>query len=651
MNMLLYFCVVLALFASITLLTREKAVYIDNAESLTEFDFSSDIAYISEKCFDWYPRALYTPDDFASGRVTEEPAADDGKSGYYTYRFILELEEGRVYGISGNSATYAQQLWIDGVLCSRVGTPGDSLETMTPQMNFFTVYFESKGVTEIVIQRSGFVHANGGRIFPLYLGEQSLISSMSVGIWVRGAVIVGCMLMSALVFFGIFLFSNERRHFLWFSLSCLVITIRSLSTEHKLIMTLIPDLNWYMALKCEYLATISFHFLLFLYVNRMFDQEIKRPVNITGLVFVSFYFFLILFSPSTVYTAFLPYMQLCALLYVFATISILTRCMVKDREKRLPEHFLILFGTIGYTLLLMIEIILHYFDVVYRDLNLAQLGMTVFVLANMLALALNFTRTEAELSEARRSKREMEEINQLLESLSRIKSDFLNNISHEMKTPLTIMGSYAGVALQQIRKNAVDDRTVENLDIIQREALRLGNMVEQLKTVSLEKEQQLALTDTDTAALLQRAADFCAPICQKNGNTIFIYAESKQISLRTNADAVFQVLFNLITNANRHTKEGTIALAAWLNTDEPDDGTITFSVSDDGDGVPPELLPSVFERGVSGDGGTGLGLAICREIVEEYGGEVEITSSGYGTTVSFTLPCQKEENLCTEQPF
>ena len=77
---------------------------------------------------------------------------------------------------------------------------------------------------------------------------------------------------------------------------------------------------------------------------------------------------------------------------------------------------------------------------------------------------------------------------------------------------------------------------------------------------------------------------------------------------------------------------------------QPQTGFAAVSVSDDGDGIDPALLPDIFKRGVSGDGSTGLGLPICKEIVEEHGGKIWIESGkGKGTLVTFTLPLGKGE--------
>jgi signal transduction histidine kinase len=159
--------------------------------------------------------------------------------------------------------------------------------------------------------------------------------------------------------------------------------------------------------------------------------------------------------------------------------------------------------------------------------------------------------------------------------------------------------------------------------------------------ISLEKDRELTLVDTTTVSLLRRAVDFCSPICQKNKNCLLVTLDTEDVSLRVNPDSIFQALINLIINANRHTKEGNIQLTVQTG---PENDSVTVSVSDNGDGVDAERLPGLFQRGTSGDGSSGLGLPICKEIVEEHGGKIWITSKKEkGTVVCFTLPISKGE--------
>ncbi|MEL7601975.1 MAG: HAMP domain-containing sensor histidine kinase, partial [Bacillota bacterium] len=226
--------------------------------------------------------------------------------------------------------------------------------------------------------------------------------------------------------------------------------------------------------------------------------------------------------------------------------------------------------------------------------------------------------------------------------MSRMKSDFLANISHEMRTPLAVMAGYAGLTSLQLQKGSIDDGTLQNLTTIKREAIRLAELVEQIKDVSLEKDRRLSLQDIGAYTILRQTAEFCALICTKNRNSLVVAADTDEgLTLHVNAESIFQILVNLVVNANRHTKEGSIILGAHT-TESP--GFAELFVIDSGSGLDAQVLPRLFERGFSGDGGSGLGLSICKEIVEEHGGTIRIESEpGKGVGVHFTLPCAKGE--------
>ena len=452
---------------------------------------------------------------------------------------------------------------------------------------------------------------------------------MDKAMFLREGLITGALVSIAIFFFGMFLFHSNRRGFLWFALACFFTSLQNVIYS-KSVMTIFPNLNWYLGHKIEYISLIAYFFFMFLYAFSMLDWKVNKWLYRAGCAFFLGSIAVYAILPSTIYTHYTKTMRELLTIYVAVGAICLTVTAIRHKELRKPEHLLVVASMIMMAAAWWIEQRGYMGDMVIA----VPLATLIVAFIGAISLTIGFARTERQLDLARQNEREMEETNRLLEHLNRVKSDFLGNISHEMRTPLTIMGGSAGVTLRQIKENAVDAETLQNLDAIQQEALRLGHLVEQLKAVSLEKERQLTLTKTDTETILKRAAAFCEPICRKNGNSITIEAGPESIPLRVNADNIFQVLFNLITNANNHTQNGRIVLSAAA-----EEKAVRFEVRDDGGGIDPALLDSVFERGVSGDGGTGLGLAICKELVEEHSGGINIQSGvGEGTTVRFTLP-------------
>ena len=275
------------------------------------------------------------------------------------------------------------------------------------------------------------------------------------------------------------------------------------------------------------------------------------------------------------------------------------------------------------------------------DINLLQTGMLIFIYVVMLGMALEQQKTELELAEASSREKEILHRNSALIEQAKMRTGFMADISHELRTPLTVISSYAGLTKMQIESGAVDIGTIENLDIIQHEAVRLGNLTEQIKSTSAERERREEETVCDLRSLMSEAKRFCAPICEKNGNTIRLIVPNEPVYIITVSEGIFQVLYNLITNASRHSRDGIITLSCITDGDM----AIT-TVADMGTGMDEATAKRAFERGFSGDGSSGIGLALCRSIIEDHGGTISLKSTlGSGTEVSFWLPLITEADI------
>jgi two-component system phosphate regulon sensor histidine kinase PhoR len=227
--------------------------------------------------------------------------------------------------------------------------------------------------------------------------------------------------------------------------------------------------------------------------------------------------------------------------------------------------------------------------------------------------------------------------------LETIRRDFVANVSHELKTPLTVISGFAETLRDPDLPASARDRFVETIEA---NARRMQRIVDDLLDLSRYESgswvpnvisNDLAGVVADVFTGLQRSAD-------EKGLTMSFQAPDDARRLDADPTALRQILANLVENAVRHTARGGITVSAGA---APKGGT-TVSVSDTGSGIPIEHLGRIFERFYRvdsgrgrGEGGTGLGLAIVRHLVEAHGGSVRAESMvGQGTTIVVHFPAK-----------
>ncbi|MBI5668687.1 MAG: HAMP domain-containing histidine kinase [Chloroflexi bacterium] len=213
--------------------------------------------------------------------------------------------------------------------------------------------------------------------------------------------------------------------------------------------------------------------------------------------------------------------------------------------------------------------------------------------------------------------------------------DFLANVSHDLKTPLTSIQGYS----QAIMDGAAKD-PAQAAAIIHEEAARLNRMVLQITELARLQAGQLPLQKqpVDMAALAAAVGQRLAIVAQEKGIALHIVTPPVP-TISGDGDRLAQVVTNLVSNAIKYTPSGG---QVWLRT-QVNSGGVEIAVQDTGIGIPPEDLPRVFERFYQVDKtrgprrGTGLGLAIAQEIVAAHGGRITATSAGPGQGTTFTV--------------
>ena len=221
--------------------------------------------------------------------------------------------------------------------------------------------------------------------------------------------------------------------------------------------------------------------------------------------------------------------------------------------------------------------------------------------------------------------------------------DFVANVSHELKTPITSIKGFIETLLDGAMENPEDRGRF--LEILSKQTDRMTTIIDDLLTMArLESDRAnnfIVLQEEAAAELLQHSAELCrASALEKN---IEIVRECEpDLTIYADRSLIQQVLINLLENAIKYSfPNSVIQLRA-----EAKDHVVVISVSDDGPGIPSEHLPRLFERFYRVDkartrdvGGTGLGLAIVKHIVSAHRGTVQVTSQeGTGSVFSIRLP-------------
>jgi len=639
LHLVIFFCILFAVFFGISVLTITRVPLLDDRESLDTFSFTEDAGLISRNLFDYYPEHLYTPEDFASGHtkkpeytVDSSDNDDRQKYRYGTYRLVLDLPAGETFAMSADSATYAQKVWVNGVLLTEVGKVSDNKEGFIPRTNHYTVCFTTGAVpTEIVVQQSNFVHWSG-TLFEVTLGPQAKVFSLVTKKLFRSVAAIGVLFAAFLLFFGVSLFFPDSRMYLWFALACLSICIRNGFVSPKPVMILFPELNWYFGHKLEHIMQQTEFLFTLLFYNAVFPDVVDRRVRISGYLLAAAGIGMYLFLPSTVYSPLTQKDTYCMLVYYVLYVVLFLYGFLKRRKEFGEQSDVLMMA--GAVILILSNLSDAYLYRKTKDYNISQIGMMIFSFITAIALTLRLRKAQEELGEAEAKEEQMRLTNHTLTDLHKLRTDFMSDISHEMRTPLTVMSSYAGLTRMQIEKSAINEKTLENLEIIQKEAVRLGELVEKIKGVATDKMLKVSPVKGNVSEILIDAVGFCRPICDRNRNRIKVTVPEEPLYACYVPDSLLQVLYNLITNSNRHCKDSEIILSG-----EDAGDFISVSVSDHGDGISAELMQHLFERGVSGDHSSGLGLSLCRDIIESGGGKIRVAeTSSSGTVICFTVP-------------
>ena len=278
----------------------------------------------------------------------------------------------------------------------------------------------------------------------------------------------------------------------------------------------------------------------------------------------------------------------------------------------------------------------------------------------LIALRNDAAHKEAELlkQQAELQKAEIQQKNEELLRLDKLKDQFFANVSHELRTPLTgVIGilepTLVGQSGTKQDSPEIPPALRRSISIAISSARRLSSLINDLLDYTKSRQNQIVLSPVSVS--LQHHADLVLTVLQPsidNRPVKLINSIPKDLMVvRADPDRLQQILFNLLGNAIKFTEQGNIQITAAQI-----DGLVRIDIKDSGIGIPPEALGRIFMPLEQADasisrkyGGMGLGLSITKSLVEAHGGNISVSSAvGVGTTFSFTLPASNEPAVLDE---
>ncbi len=607
--------------------------------------FNAHVALDGEWGFYW--NQLLTPPDLSTAPPAYAPypvlwkdlhinGKDFPTIGYATYTLTVYLPAKRPrIGLEVPDTYCTYKLYVNGIPQIQNGVPATTKEKATPFWVTRTIALppNEEDTLVFVVQIANFWHARGGPYKQILIGDKDELFLKKNRDAAYDFMLAGCMFMGGLFFLALFVFARHDRTILYFALFCIVFSYRMVGTDNYALHSLFPDLNWFITIRIEYL-TLSLGMDFFCaYTRKLYPDDISRIVSNALIWFCLTYSAIVLFTPSFIFTrfliGFLGMMFFCIAysMYVFLQAA---------RNRRSGSVFALLSTAVMLFIGLLMN--LHYFGLISEWRVILFVCYISFFFLQSLALSHRFAYTFRQAAF-------------LAQQGLRSKSEFLSTMSHEIRTPLNAVIGMTHLMLGN--KPRADQK--EDLGVLLFSANNLLSIVNNILDYNKIEEGKIGFEQIpmDLNAI---ARNIVAGL--KNA------ADEKRIALRVDVDSrldkkvigdptrTSQVINNLVHNAVKFTKVGTVHLSIVVDSIVQDQMTLTIKVQDTGIGIAPDKQSIIFDRFTQADsstsrsyGGTGLGLAITKKILELQGVRLQLKSEpGAGSQFYFTqtFPVSKE---------
>ena len=517
----------------------------------------------------------------------------------------------------------AYRLFVNGHPVAQNGNPDSSQAATLPYWSTQLIRLPAVGDTlQLLLQIANFQHAKGGGAKAIRLGEAKQLEAEQATDRALNLFLTGCLVMTGLLFLGLFGFSRTDWPMLYFGLFCLIYSYRILGTDQYVLHSLLPHLPWNLTIRLEYGSLYLGIAVFVIYTKSLYPKDTHAQIASAMAWGCVAFATTVVVLPPLVFTRLMdPFLGLMIVYIGYA----LYVYWIAARRHRPGARYLLM--STGLLLIVLSLILGQYFGWFTPWKGSQFIGYLSFFFLQSLVLLFRY---DLALNQARLTEKQ-----------------FLANMSHEIRTPLNAILGFSNL-LQTTALTKEQQEFVGYVDTAGKNLLTIVNDI-------------LDIAKIESGMFTLERIPFSVPSLVDSIRTMLQAAASdKKLSLTVTMDAAIppilvgdptrltQILLNLLSNAIKFTQQGGVQVRVEKGQQTQSEVRIRFVVQDTGIGMSADVLPHIFERFRQANdsttrqyGGTGLGLSIVHSLAKLQGGWVRVSSIvGKGSCFTLEIPYQ-----------
>lgn len=610
--------------------------------------YKNDVALNGEWKFYWMQLLPAHEADTGSAPFTNFPMLWNSSglpaNGYATYQLKVLLPHNRpALAMFVPDVYTAYNLYINGKLAANNGTPATTVAAYNPHWISYTIQLPAdKDTLSMVLQVANFIHSKGGPYKQLVVGEKGkLLLDEKVNLSID-FLLAGCIFMSGLFFFSLFVFGRRDRATLFFSLFSFFLSYRIIGSRMYALHSVLPWLNWTVTVYAEYLSLFTAVGMFMMYIRYLYPEDSNKKAVYFMVAVCSVFDAVTILLPPSVFTRTINPFLILVLVYIIYVLYVYLRAF---KNKRVGSFYALLSTCIMMVVIITID--LEYFALISYSRPVLFLGYVTFFFLQSLILSFRFAYN---LKQAKK---------QAEEGL-KAKSEFLSTMSHEIRTPLNSVIGMSNLMLQ----NQPREDQKEQLNVLLFSANNLLSIVNDILDFNKIEANKITFEriEVDLNILANNIINGLKDAAAEKGIALRLEIDERlKFNIMGDPTRTGQVLINLLHNAIKFTRKGYVLLTIKVESLLSGEAVINFKVKDTGIGIPADKQRVIFEQFTQADsstsrsfGGTGLGLAISKKILELQGTRLMLNSvvgegSEFYFTQTFTAVPRKVEINDTEK--